>query len=56
MIAYVGIEENVQVGEQVVLELRRDRELLAVIQVSKVVRVVPSPHHRESDNMAEVEF
>jgi len=56
MTAYVPMEYNIQVGETVVLELHRGNDLLAVVQASEVKAVRMSPHHKDFENMAEVEF
>ena len=56
MITYVPMEYELKVGDQVALELRRGNELLTVVQVSMVKRVEPSNHHKEYENINEVEF
>lgn len=65
MVAYVPAECGLKEGDSVVLELRSCNKycntiggnLLAVIQVSTVIRVKPSGHHKNiEENIMEVEF
>lgn len=55
MHAYVN-RGDLKIGDQVALELWKGGARLAVVQVSTVESVVPSPHHLEADKLDEVKF